>query len=110
MKDGYGYGMPRPPRTRETPTPDMELIGARFRRGRQQAGLSQRSVAYRANVSQSLVSRFERGRTPGMSTMRVIAIGLAIGPTFPLGCCPHDHKCPWPFDPRTSSWLDVLGG
>ncbi|MEO6349943.1 MAG: helix-turn-helix transcriptional regulator [Candidatus Limnocylindrales bacterium] len=87
------------PRTNETPTPEMELVGRRFRRGRLNAGLSQRQVARKADVSQSLVSRFERGRTPGMSTSRVVAIAAAIGPYFPFGFCPHHHGCNWPYDP-----------
>ena len=87
------------------PIPEMLLVGARFRRGREQAGLSQRDVAWRAGVSQSLVSQFERGLTLG--SMRMVMMGLAIGPRFPLGCCPHNHRCAWPADP-TNQFADLL--
>ncbi|MGI8929164.1 MAG: helix-turn-helix domain-containing protein [Candidatus Limnocylindrales bacterium] len=99
------------PRVHDTPTPEMVLIGARFRHGRRKAGLTQRQVAARSGVSQSLVSRFERGRTPGMSTIRVIRIGLALGPGFPFGCCPHQHKCAWPYNPDAErKWYEILNG
>ena len=86
---------------------DMELVGARFRRGRQQAGLSQRRVAERAGVSQSEVSRLERGLGGGISTYRFVRIGLALGPTFPFGCCPHHEACPYPYDPRQPAKPDL---
>jgi DNA-binding XRE family transcriptional regulator len=84
----------------DTPDVDMELIGARFKGGRQQAGLSQRRVAERAGVSQSEISRIERGRAGGISTRRIIAVAMALGPNFPLGCCPHHDDCAYPYDPR----------
>lgn len=77
----------------------MELIGARFRHGRRQAGMSQRRLAERAGVSQSMVSRFERGRAPGMGALRFIRIGMALGPQFPFGFCSHEHRCKWPYNP-----------
>lgn len=61
--------------------------------------MSQRQVAAVSGVSQSLISRFERGRCPGLAAKRIIAIAVAIGPHFPLGCCPHNHECAWPADP-----------
>ncbi len=95
----------------EWPLPEMLLIGARFRHGRQQAGLTQRRVAAKSGVSQSLVSRFERGLTIGMGAMRLVRIGMALGPGFPFGCCPHPHKCAYPYDPRTpKSFWDMLNG
>ena len=81
------------PRKDETKSWATEEVGRRFRLGRQQAGMSQRSVASRAGVSQSEVSRFERGMTPHMSAYKVLEIGLALGPRFPFGYCPHDHDC-----------------
>ena len=99
------------PRVNDKSTPEMVLIGARFRHGRRQAGLTQRQVAAKAGVSQSLVSRFERGRTPGMSTIRVIGIGVALGPGFPFGFCPHQHKCAWPYNPDApKTWFEILNG
>ena len=81
------------PRRNETPTPETIEVGQRFRLGRRQAGLSQRRVAERSGISQSEISRLERGKTPGMSAYRVFAIALALGPRFPFGTCPHDHRC-----------------
>ena len=88
-----------------TPNADMELVGARFRRGRQQIGLSQRLVAERAGVSQSEISRLERGRAGGVSTRRLVAIAVVLGPNFPLGCCPHHDNCAYPYDPRVGQDL-----
>ena len=97
------------PKVHDTPTPEMVLIGARFRHGRRQAGISQRKLAQKSGVSQSLISRFERGRTPGMSTILVIRIGMALGPGFPFGCCPHQHKCAWPYNPDAArKWSEIL--
>jgi transcriptional regulator with XRE-family HTH domain len=81
------------PRRNETATQQTIEIGQRFRLGRQQAGLTQRRVAERADVSQSEVSRLERGRRPGMALFRLVAIAYALGPQFPFGTCPHDHRC-----------------
>ena len=72
------------------------MIGARFRNGRRQAGLTQRQLADIAGISQSVVSRFERGHVRRMSAERIVRMALALGPRFPFGCCPHDDGCPWP--------------
>jgi Predicted transcriptional regulators len=82
------------------PLPVMELVGARFRHGRHQAGLSQRRLAEAAQISQSVVSRFERGLVSHTSAERIVRLAEALGPGFPFGFCPHDHRCAWPFDPR----------
>jgi transcriptional regulator with XRE-family HTH domain len=57
-------------------------------------------LAELAGVSQSAISRLERGLTPGMSVERLIRIASAIGLSFPFGFCPHDHRCAYPIDPR----------
>ena len=86
------------------PVPEMVLLGARFRNGRIMAGLSQREVAARSGVSQTGVSRLERGLATGMSAERIIRVATAIGPGFPFGFCPHHRRdCAYPFDPRTKS-------
>ncbi len=72
----------------------MVEMGARIRAGRHAAGLSQRAVADWAGVSQSEVSRLERGQGGNISTYRFVAICFAIGPSFPFGNCPHNHNCP----------------
>src|SRR6187399_1678257 len=96
------------PRVYEHETEGSVLIGSRFRYGRQQAGLSQRRVAELSGVSQSLISRFERGRCPGMAAHRVMAIAMALGPRFPFGFCPHEHVCKWPYNPDGPKTLGHL--
>ena len=86
------------PRRNETPTAETIEVGERFRLGRRQAGPSQRRVADRSGISQSEISRLERGKTPGMSAYRVFAIALALGNRFPFGTCPHQHRCVYSTD------------
>src|SRR5687767_3589188 len=95
------YGRWIGPVEREVPQPYFEMIGARFRNGREMVGYSQRAVAAAAGISQSVVSRFERGLVRRMSAERIVRLALALGPRFPFGSCPHDHGCAWPYDPRT---------
>ena len=64
--------------------------------------MSQRAVALAAGVSQSSVSRLERGVSGGMRTETLIRIAISIG-GFPFGYCPHGHECAYPFDPRRQS-------
>ena len=87
-------------RFEQWPLPVMELVGARFRHGRQLAGMSQRRVADEARISQSVVSRFERGLVSHTSAERIVRLAEALGPGFPFGFCPHNHGCAWPYDPR----------
>ena len=81
------------PRQYNIVTAAMVEMGARVRVGRHVAGLSQREVAARAGVSQSEVSRLERGQGGNISTYRFVNICFAIGPAFPFGDCPHGHSC-----------------
>ena len=81
------------------PLPDLVLFGARMRLGRHQLGISQRRLADLAGVSQSLISRLERGIVPGIHLIHLVAIGMALGPDFPFGFCPHEHPCKWAYDP-----------
>jgi DNA-binding XRE family transcriptional regulator len=81
------------------PKPSLEIFGERIRRGRHRAGLSQRQLANRSGVSQSTISRLERGRCIGLAFVRLVAICSAMGTDFPFGSCPHDHKCRWPTSP-----------
>ncbi len=67
------------------------------------AGLSQREVAWRAGLSQSLVSRLERGLATGTTAERLIRIAEAIGPSFPFGFCPHHTNCAYAYDGRRSA-------
>lgn len=98
-------------RLERPPDPDFVVIGGRFRNGRRQAGLTQRRLAEMAGVSQSVVSRFERGLVKKMSAERIVRIALALGPRFPFGGCPHDHRCPWPRDPTVAdTFWQMLNG
>ncbi|HUP83584.1 MAG TPA: helix-turn-helix transcriptional regulator [Candidatus Limnocylindria bacterium] len=81
------------------PKPSLEIFGQRIRHGRQQAGLSQRQLANRSGVSQSTISRLERGRCIGLAFIRLVAICSAMGSDFPFGSCPHEHRCRWPSTP-----------
>jgi DNA-binding XRE family transcriptional regulator len=83
----------------EAPRPSLEIFGQRIRAGRYRSGLSQRQLANRAGVSQSTISRLERGRCTGLAFIRLVAICAAMGTDFPFGSCPHDHKCRWPSSP-----------
>lgn len=85
------------------PKPSLEIFGARIRHGRQQAGLSQRQLANRSGVSQSTISRLERGRCVGLAFIRLVAICSAMGTDFPFGSCPHDHRCRWPSSPSDAA-------
>jgi DNA-binding XRE family transcriptional regulator len=117
---GFNQGMPRSETDKRlrpylsepgerAPEPDFEVTGARFRNGRIQRGLTQRQAADRAGISQSVVSRFERGLVRRSSAYNIVRLALALGPDFPFGCCPHDHSCSWPRKPtaRKSFW-DML--
>lgn len=83
----------------------MVAVGARFRNGRRQAGLTQSTLAFRSGVSQSVISRLERGLATGMSVERLVRIANAIGPSFPFGFCPHDDQCAYPRNASPTSWL-----
>jgi len=108
-QDAYDKYCRDGPRRNETPTPQTVEVGERFRRGRRQVGLSQRRVASRSGISQSEISRFERGMTPGMSAYRVFAIALALGPRFPFGSCPHEHRCVYSVDRPGDELLQRAG-
>ena len=86
-------------RFKEWPVPEMVRVGARFRNGRHQLGISQRRLSELSKVSQSVISRFERGLVTGITAERLVRIANALGHAFPFGFCPHDHQCAWPFDP-----------
>lgn len=88
------------------PEPEMVAFGAKVRRGRELAHLTQRQVAAKSGVSQSVISRFERGLAPGMTVERFWRIATAIGPRLPLGVCPHEHDCIWSRPDRPSRPAD----
>ena len=81
------------------------VVGRYLRRSRRYAQLTQRALAAGAGISQSMVSRLERGRAPTAPFQRFLMAANALGRLFPLGFCPHDHRCAWqpirPPEPRT---------
>ena len=83
-----------------TPHAPLVYVGRYFRRSRAYAGMSQSQLAGKADVSQSMVSRVERARAPGMAVDRFVDMCLVLGRLFPFGVCPHDHRCGWQPIPR----------
>jgi len=79
----------------------VHAFGAALRRARHCAGLSQQRLALLAGVSQTLISRLERGQAAHVGLSRILAIQTALGGCLPLGFCPHDHACIW--QPRTDA-------
>ena len=77
------------------PSPAMVVLGRYLRRARRYADISQAELARRAGVTQSMVSRAERGVAPGMRLERFVSMCVVLGRLFPLGACAHDHLCSW---------------
>lgn len=77
------------------PSPTLLLIGRYPRRGRRYAAKTQQQVADDSGVSQSMVSRAERGHAPAMRFERLVRLCRPLGRLFPFGVCPHDHECAW---------------
>lgn len=95
----------------ETPADKaIAWVGRYLFRSRGWAGISQEVLAHRAGVSQSMVSRAERGLARAMPFERFISLTRPLDRLFPLGCCPHDHDCPWqPFrEPQQEISSDSL--
>lgn len=70
-------------------------FGRNVRRSRQIAGLSQQRLADLSGVSQSVISRLERGRAPMLGLQRLLMIQEVLGNAMAFGECPHDHSCVW---------------
>jgi transcriptional regulator with XRE-family HTH domain len=71
----------------------MMLIGRYVRRSRLLAQMTQQQLADQAGVSQSMVSRLERGVEPAVEAARLVQVVRPLARLFPLGACPHDHNC-----------------
>lgn len=90
------------------PDPALVIIGRYLRRARGYALKSQERVGHETGVSQSMVSRAERGLAPGMGFGRFVQMCEALGRLFPLGTCPHEHECAWqPIKPPQHRTTDV---
>ena len=77
------------------PEPLLVVFGRYVRRARALAEFSQEGLARRAGVSQSTISRCERGLTHSLGLDPLTRMGRALGRALPLGFCPHDHHCAW---------------
>jgi len=103
-----GYNLPlgwrHPVTGRRSPALDPLLVraGAQLRRARYVTGRSQQSLADEVEVSQSLVSRFERALAPSMDVEKLVRMDAALNRNFPIGYCPHEHGCPWQPIPMAS--------
>ncbi len=71
----------------------LAALGAAVRVARHHLGWSQRDLAARADVNQSVVSRIERGVIPGMALILYAKVARALAAGLPLGGCPHHHGC-----------------
>lgn len=68
-------------------------FGRDLRFARRRECLSQMRLEERSGVDQSTISRLELARAPHVSLERLIRLHIAMGDSFPLGHCPHDHEC-----------------
>ena len=75
--------------------PTLAVLGRYLRRSRRYLEVTQMQLAERSGLSQSMISRAERGVAPAMSIERFVILCAALGRLFPLGSCPHDHDCAW---------------
>jgi len=73
----------------------LRRFGIEFRRCRLYAGLSQVELARQSGVSQSTISRIERGKAASASLIKLARISEAMLAGFPFAYCPHPHFCPW---------------
>jgi DNA-binding XRE family transcriptional regulator len=74
---------------------DITLLGQYVRRSRYYAEKTQARLSGESGVSQSMLSRLERGMAPGMRVDKLVAVASALGRVFPFGYCPHNHECAW---------------
>ncbi len=83
----------------------LRRFGTELRRCRIYSGLSQVELAKQSGVSQSTISRIERGKASSASLLKLVRMSDVLGHGFPLAYCPHPHFCPWnrlDVDGRTS--------
>jgi transcriptional regulator with XRE-family HTH domain len=71
----------------------LAVIGQALRIARHNAGISQRRLAARSGVSQSAISRIERGSVRGIALLYFARLVLTLGDAMPLVGCPHGHDC-----------------
>lgn len=64
---------------------DLGTLGTELRERRRALGLSQAQVAARSGLRQEKLSLLERGRLPGISVNRLLAVSHALGLELELG-------------------------
>jgi transcriptional regulator with XRE-family HTH domain len=79
--------------TSESDIHALAVIGQALRVARQRAGISQRRLAVRSGVSQSAISRIERGSVRGIALLYFARLVATLGDSMPLVGCPHGHDC-----------------
>lgn len=108
LRPGRDFHHPVTGRRELGPDPRLVLIGRYLRRARRYSQKSQQRVADETGVTQSMVSRAERGLAPGMGFARFVSMCEALDRLFPLGTCPHEHECAWqPIKPPERQITDV---
>jgi DNA-binding transcriptional regulator YiaG len=65
--------------TRENEQRGLDLLGDAIRIARRWRGLSQRTLSAHSGVSQSTISKLERGLAPGTSARRLAPLILVLG-------------------------------
>jgi transcriptional regulator with XRE-family HTH domain len=98
--------------------PTLAVVGRYLRRSRRYLGMTQMQLAAQSGLSQSMISRAERGVAPAVKLERFLALCVALGRLFPLGACPHDHDCAWkpirpvqvPTADEFRRWLEITAG
>lgn len=98
----------------------LQEFGIQLRHCRLRAGLSQARLSELSGVTQSTISRIERGKAPRAGIAMLVQLGEVLGYRLPLGFCPHEHICGWqrvdamgiPREPsapmRHTPWLSEL--
>ncbi len=81
----------------------LQIVGHAVRIARGRAAMSQRELAARAGVSQTAISRMERGLVWGMGVIYFARVARVLGDTLTLGGCPHGHRCDF-----NRQWLETL--
>ena len=92
----------------EPETVGVALVGRYIRRSRLLAGMTQQQLADTAGVSQTLVSRAERGIAPAMPVAKLVRMLQPLARFFPFGVCPHDHNCSWQPVPAPNAQYEPL--
>jgi transcriptional regulator with XRE-family HTH domain len=60
----------------------MIVLGDSIREARRRAGLSQRALAARSGLDQSVISRLENGKMPNLRWWRFAGLVAALGPAW----------------------------